>query len=373
MLKRRIEQDLRNKKNFGARNGKFFWEETPWWRIREQNSVYKEFLETVGNGKPTGNVRKETTAVSATMSISVEKWHHQNPSPNSLMRQNERKPSRTQSPRGKSPVVECLDGPASIASKELAPIHFVKNGIHQNACSTCPREVAELENSALTRIARLKNSLGKDPQKIGDQCAVAMLNKNDSHESVWQPFVNRDESHERSERPDINRDACHELKQGPVGRRSSSARHLGCVFLDMTPPKSLLRKSTDMQKPIQHVKFTKASARHTDSRPTPFARIFFAQVNLISAAPTLQNLRIGLKRRQSGKSKVPAKQRGSGQKCFKIQGAWKNNILDACLHQILNLRKENLLLTPARQCIWSAKKTWLMRKWILWRNRVVLR
>ena len=31
----------------------------------------------------------------------------------------------------------------------------------------------------------------------------------------------------------------------------------------------------------------------------------------MSVAPTLQNLRIGLRRRQSGKSKVPAKQRGS--------------------------------------------------------------
>ena len=30
--------------------------ETPWSRIREQNSVYKEFLETVGNGSPTGSV-----------------------------------------------------------------------------------------------------------------------------------------------------------------------------------------------------------------------------------------------------------------------------------------------------------------------------
>ena len=29
---------------------------TPWSRIREQNSVCKEFLEIVGNGKPTGNV-----------------------------------------------------------------------------------------------------------------------------------------------------------------------------------------------------------------------------------------------------------------------------------------------------------------------------
>ena len=29
---------------------------TPWSRIREQNSVYKEFLEIVGHGKPTGSV-----------------------------------------------------------------------------------------------------------------------------------------------------------------------------------------------------------------------------------------------------------------------------------------------------------------------------
>ena len=29
---------------------------TPWSRIRGQNSVHKEFLEIVGNGKPTGNV-----------------------------------------------------------------------------------------------------------------------------------------------------------------------------------------------------------------------------------------------------------------------------------------------------------------------------
>ena len=30
--------------------------ETPWSRIQGQNSVYKEFLEIVGNGKPTGSV-----------------------------------------------------------------------------------------------------------------------------------------------------------------------------------------------------------------------------------------------------------------------------------------------------------------------------
>ena len=48
--------------------------------------------------------------------------------------------------------------------------------------------------------------------------------------------------------------------------QSSDARQLGCVFQDMTPPKSILRKGTDMRKPIQRVKFTKAIARHTKIR-----------------------------------------------------------------------------------------------------------
>ena len=49
-------------------------------------------------------------------------------------------------------------------------------------------------------------------------------------------------------------------------RQLSDARQLGFVFQDMTPPKSVLRKSTDMPKPIQRVKFTKAIARHTKIR-----------------------------------------------------------------------------------------------------------
>ena len=78
--------------------------ETPWSRIRGQNSEDKEFLEIVGNGKPTGSVLKETLVVSVTMSINVQKMTKPNPSPNSFMQQNERKSSRTQSPRGKNPI-----------------------------------------------------------------------------------------------------------------------------------------------------------------------------------------------------------------------------------------------------------------------------
>ena len=47
------------------------------------------------------------------------------------------------------------------------------------------------------------------------------------------------------------------LERRSSQRRSSDARQLGCVLQDMTPPKSILRKSTDMQRPIQRVKFTK--------------------------------------------------------------------------------------------------------------------
>ena len=46
--------------------------ETPWSRIQRHNSVYKEFLEIVGNGSSTGSVLEETIAVSATMSINVK-------------------------------------------------------------------------------------------------------------------------------------------------------------------------------------------------------------------------------------------------------------------------------------------------------------
>ena len=93
MVKRSIEQDLRNR-NFGARNGNY---------ERNAVSVDKEFLEIVGNWKPTGSALKETIAVSVTMSINVQKMTQPNPSPNSFMQQDERKTSRTRSPRGKSP------------------------------------------------------------------------------------------------------------------------------------------------------------------------------------------------------------------------------------------------------------------------------
>ena len=62
------------------------------------------------------------------------------------------------------PVVEWLDCRAWITSKELAPLHSVKSGILQNACSTRLRMDAYWEKSALKRIVRLMNSLAKGPK-----------------------------------------------------------------------------------------------------------------------------------------------------------------------------------------------------------------
>ena len=87
-----------------------------------------------------------------------------NPSPRSSTRQNERNASRTREAEAR--VEECLDCPARIASKELAPIHSVKSGTLQKACSTRPRVVADMVKSALTHTARLMNSLAKGLKRM---------------------------------------------------------------------------------------------------------------------------------------------------------------------------------------------------------------
>ena len=87
-----------------------------------------------------------------------------------------------------------------------------------------------------------------------------MLKKDDWHERG--PVT--DQCHDRSGKPDKRSDK--KLERKSSQRRSSDARQLGCVFQDMTPPKSILRKGTDMPRPIQRVKFTKVIARHTQIR-----------------------------------------------------------------------------------------------------------
>ena len=168
-----------------------------------------------------------------------------------------------------------------------------------------------------------------------------------------QLVVNRDKSHERPGRPDVKRDSCHELKQGPVGRRSLNTRQWSCVFQDMKPPKSILRKSSDMQKPIQRVKFTKAIARLTRIRrqnPT-LGYIFPGEPHQRSSnAPKFED---------RSQEETEWQEQGAREAAWKLaKNMCKLKEQEratffslACLHQLFNLRKENLLSSPARQCI----------------------
>ena len=139
------------------------------------------------------------------------------------------------------PVVECLDGPARIISKELAPIRSVKSGILQSACSTSPRVVADLGKKCSHAHRQVDEQPSKRSKKKGDQSAVAMLKKNEHHQRTGRPLLDA---------------------------YSSNTRQQGCVFQDMEPPKlsSILRKSSNIRKPIRCVRFTKAVVRHANIR-----------------------------------------------------------------------------------------------------------
>ena len=100
----------------------------------------------------------------------------------------------------------------------------------------------------------------KRSKKNDDKSAVAILKKGDWQER--EPVT--DECHDRPEKPGKRSDK--KLGQNSSIRQSSDARQLGCVFQDMTLPKSILRKGTDMPLPIQRVKFTKGIARHAKFR-----------------------------------------------------------------------------------------------------------
>ena len=67
-------------------------------------------------------------------------------------------------------VRKWLDFRARITSKELAPLHSVRNGILQNACSTSPKMDADLK-SALIHTDRLMNSLAKGLKRMVTKCS----------------------------------------------------------------------------------------------------------------------------------------------------------------------------------------------------------
>ena len=263
MVKRIIEQNLWIK-NFGARNGNY-----------ERNTVVKN-QETKQRGQRTlgycwqwktnGQCSRGDNCSFRHDVNKCGKMTQLNPSPNSFMQQNERNASRTRSPRGRSPSGRMSRLPCKDHLKVFCTNSF---------CEKChPPECLFYKSENGCRFGwkcsyahrQVDEQPSKRSKKNGDKSAVAML---------------------------------------------KITRQLGCVFQDTEPPLHRFcgraqtywnRSDVWNSRKLLHVTL-KFEAKILCSD-------IFAQVNLISAAPTLQNLRIGLRRGQSGKSDVPAKQRG---------------------------------------------------------------
>ena len=106
-----------------------------------EQRVQKNSWRLLAMGNQRAVCERRTIAVSATISISVEKLHHQirlRILSCCRMSENHRGP---EVPEEGVPVVESLDRLARITSEELAITRFVKNGTVQNACTTRPRVV----------------------------------------------------------------------------------------------------------------------------------------------------------------------------------------------------------------------------------------
>ena len=146
-----------------------------------------------------------------------------NPSPNSFMQQNERNASRTRSPRGKSPSGRMSRWPCKDYLKGTCTNSFCKKWHPPECLFYKTKNGCKFEQKCSYAHRQVDEQPSKRSKKIDDKSAVAML---------------------------------------------KITRQLGSVFQDMEPPKSLsiLRKSSDIRKPIQRVTFTKAIARHTKTR-----------------------------------------------------------------------------------------------------------
>ena len=172
------------------------------------------------------------------------------------MSENHREP---EVPEAEVQVGESFDCFARSTSKELAITHSVKMAPSRmlvlpdqewlsvwRKCSFAHRQVDEQPT--------------KRSKKDDDKSAVAMLKKGN-----WQERESvTDECHDRPGK--LGKRSDKKLGQNSSKCQSSDARQLGCVFQDMTPPMSILRKGTDMPKPFQRATFAKAFARHTKIR-----------------------------------------------------------------------------------------------------------
>ena len=225
MVKRSIEQNLRMK-NFGARNRNFETSAV----VKNQGTKQRE-QRTLGDcwqWKANGQCFKGDNCSFRHGMNKRAKSTQPNPSPRSSTQQNVKNASRTRSPRGRSPSGKMARLPCKDYFKGTCTTPFCEKW-HPPECLFYKSEIGCRFGEKCSYAHRhVDEQPSKRSKKNGDKSAVAML---------------------------------------------KSTRQLGCVFQVMEPPKSssILRKSSNILKPVRCVRFTKAVLRHAniqDQKPS---------------------------------------------------------------------------------------------------------
>ena len=220
MVKRSIEQNLRIE-NFEARNGNHETNAV----VKDQGTKQREqgSLGDCWHWKANGQCSEGDNCTFRHDVNKRAKTTQPNPSPSFSTRQNERNASRTRSPRGRSSNGRMFRLPCKDYIKGTCTSSFCEKW-HPPECLFCKSENGCSFGEHCSYAHRqVEEQPGKRSKKNNDKSAVAML---------------------------------------------KSTRQLSCVFQDMELLKSssILRKSSNIRKPIRCVKLTKAVVRHADIR-----------------------------------------------------------------------------------------------------------
>ena len=159
-------------------------------------------------------------------------------------------------------------------------------------------------------------------------------------------------------------------------------RQLGCVFQEMEPPKtsSILRKSSNILKPIRCVQNTKAVLRHANIRDQN------PSLGMICPSDPHQRNPNAPKFEDRSQEETEWQERCAREAAWRLakniqklkekyKAAFFSPSENWCLPAPSNLKlEEREFLVDSRASMHMiSKRTWILLKWTLWRSRVVLR
>ena len=321
MVKRSIEQEIRNK-NFGCRSGNFVKNAV----VKNQGTKQRVqwILGDCWHWETNGQCVKGDNCSFRHDTNKRGKVTPSNPSPNSFMQQSERKSSRTRSPRGRSPSGRTSRWPCK---------DYLKGTCNNSFCEKWhPQECLLYKTNSGCRFGEkcsfAHRQVDEQPTKKGLKRMMTKVQWLCLKKGNWQerePVT--DECHDRPGKPGKRSDK--KLGQNSSKRQSSDATAIGLRISG--------HDAAEVYSPEGH--------RHAEANPTceihkgyctSYQKFetkilrsdIFAQVNLISAGPNAPKFEDRCQEETEWQEQgAPRSSVEAGQKCVKIKGAWKSNIL----------------------------------------------